>query len=149
MDAYPQTGLEHSGNDGEDENRPGIEATLTRLPKPRSEHLTWQLRLSSRLHPRGGSTSRAGSSGISTTIGYLRAEIEELERISGALRARLVEATSGEGPGIWIRPGVAARDLRECLLLQIRCAGDRRITIDPEDSSKSTWPCSSGGICVA
>ena len=87
MDAYPQTGLEHSGNDGGD--RPGIEATLTRLPNL-AEHLTWQLRLSD-VTPEELDVA-SWIIGNLDDEGYLRAEIEELERISGASR-ELVEAT--------------------------------------------------------
>ena len=116
MDAYPQTGLEHSGNDGGD--RPGIEATLTRLPNL-AEHLTWQLRLSD-VTPEELDVA-SWIIGNLDDEGYLRAEIEELERISGASR-ELVEATLAKVQEL-DPSGVAARDLRECLLLQIRALG--------------------------
>ena len=44
MESNPQTGLEGHGR-GDDDNRPSIEATLTRAPNL-AEHLNWQIQLS-------------------------------------------------------------------------------------------------------
>ena len=116
MEAYPQTGLETRS--GEDENRPNIEAGLTRSPSL-FEHLSWQIRLSD------CSPDEAEAAiwiiGNLDEIGYLRADIEELVRVSG-FSAEIVESSLAKVQGL-DPAGVAARNLRECLLLQVDALG--------------------------
>jgi RNA polymerase sigma-54 factor len=112
MDSYPQTGLE-TRVAGED-NRPSIEATLTRRPSL-TEHLAWQIQLSA---------FDADEVAVSRWIlgnldddGYLKATVEELARQAGADEA-LVERALAKVQQL-DPAGVAARNLRECLKLQI------------------------------
>ena len=112
MDAYPQTGLNQgSGNDAE---RPSLEATLTRGPNL-SEHLQWQIQLSGFVEPEIEVANWI--IGNLDEQGYLRATVEDLSRQSGhpedfvELVLKKVQALDPAG--------VAARDLRECLLAQV------------------------------
>jgi RNA polymerase sigma-54 factor len=113
MDSHPQTGLEGRGA-GEDDERRSLEATLTRRPTL-GEHLDWQIQLSD---------FDAEEIAIAEWIignlderGYLCDDIEaigrrahfEVERVEGVLK-KIQQLDP---------PGVAARDLRECLLIQI------------------------------
>jgi RNA polymerase sigma-54 factor len=107
------------GGDGgarepEDEHRQTLEATLTRKASL-EDHLIWQLRLSGLAE----AEQRIGA-GIIYNLnddGYLETPIEEL--------AGKLEADAGSVERVLGRiqrfdpPGVAARDLRECLLLQL------------------------------
>jgi len=115
MDAYPQTGF--SERPEEDERR-SLESTLTRRPRL-SDHLEWQLQLSSFTEE-----ERAIASFIIGNLdddGYLQATLEEIAQQSGHPLER-VEATLTKFQA-FDPPGVAARDLRECLLLQLRALG--------------------------
>jgi len=111
MDAYPQTGMSVARSSDE---RPSFEATATRRPTLQ-EHLEWQLQLSSftdaEKHAAGWILGNLDDDG------YLKATAEELTRQSGVPQ----EAVAGALCKIQRLdpPGVAARDLRECLLLQI------------------------------
>ena len=111
MDAYPQTGLETRV--GEDD-RPSIEATLTRR-ETLGEHLEWQIRLSD-FDEHEVEASRWILGNLDDK-GYLRSTIEEITRQSG-IEEPLVERTLAKVHKL-DPTGVAARDLRECLLLQI------------------------------
>ena len=112
MDSYPQTGLE-SRVGGEDD-RPSIDQTLTRRPSL-AEHLDWQIHLSA-FDP--------DEVGISQWIignldddGYLKATVEDVARQAGVdeeLVTRTLAKLQQLDPA-----GVAARNLRECLLLQL------------------------------
>jgi RNA polymerase sigma-54 factor len=92
-------------------------------PETLHEHLSWQLNLS-RLSPRDEVIAQAVIDAIDAD-GYLRADLEELETaLAGALGGAdpspeeigtLVHRVQSLDP-----PGVAARDLRECLLIQLR-----------------------------
>jgi RNA polymerase sigma-54 factor len=113
MDSYPQTGLE--SRVGGDDDRPSIDQTLSRRPSL-AEHLDWQIHLSA-FDP--------DEVGISQWIignlddhGYLKATVEEVARQAGVeeeLVARTLEKVQQLDPA-----GVAARNLRECLLLQLQ-----------------------------
>ena len=115
MDAYPQTGMETRGGDDE---RPSLEATLTRRPTL-SEHLEWQIQLSD--FSEAESATAHWIIGNLDEIGFLRASVEEVARQSGAPE-ELVAATLAKVHQL-DPPGVAARDLRECLMLQIAAVG--------------------------
>jgi RNA polymerase sigma-54 factor len=111
-EAYPQTGFQ--GEAREDDERRSLEGTLTRR-ETLAEHLTWQLQLSDL-----DAAERAGAEWIIGNLdedGYLRADLDEIARRSGVsleVVERALEKLQQFDP-----PGVAARDLRECLLLQI------------------------------
>lgn len=92
-------------------------------PETLHDHLEWQLNLS-RLSPRDEAIARAIIDAVDAD-GYLRADIEELQAaLAGSLEgsdpspeeiATVVHRVQYLDP-----PGVAARDLRECLLIQLR-----------------------------
>jgi len=112
MDANPQTGLATSGR--EDEQHRILEATLTRRPTL-AEHLAWQLQLSV-----FSDAEREAARWIIGNLdddGYLQATLEDVSRQSGVPLADVERALSLLQK---LDPtGVAARDLRECLLLQL------------------------------
>ena len=113
LDSNPMTGLEYSGAVGDDD-RPSIEATYTRRPSL-AEHLAWQLQVSD-LDEAGHEVARWIIGNIDER-GYLQSTVEELARQSGAEEEeveRVLAVVQQLDP-----TGVAARDLRECLLLQI------------------------------
>ncbi len=117
MDSYPQTGLESRGG-GEDEDRRSLEATLTRRPTL-AEHLEWQMQLSGfgdeELH------IAEWIIGNLDERGYLRCTVEEIA-VQAAVDTPAVEVTLEKIQRL-DPAGVAARDLRECLMLQIRALG--------------------------
>jgi RNA polymerase sigma-54 factor len=111
-EAYPQTGFQ--GEAREEDERRSLEGTLTRRATL-AEHLDWQLQLSDLSEP-----ERVAARWIIGNLdeaGYLRAELEEIARRSGVPLA-IVEAALAKVQ-LFDPSGVAARDLRECLLLQI------------------------------
>jgi RNA polymerase sigma-54 factor len=111
-EAYPQTGFQ--GEMREDDERRSLEGTLTRR-ETLAEHLEWQLQLSE-----FRDDERVAAEWIIGNLdddGYLRAELDEIARRSGVSEegvARALAKIQAFDPA-----GVAARDLRECLLLQI------------------------------
>ena len=112
MDANPQTGLAPGPRDDEQQNY--LEATLTRRPTL-SEHLQWQLQLSVFTDP-----EREAARWIIGNLdddGYLQATVEDVARQSGVAEEDVESAL------LLVQKldptGVAARDLRECLLLQL------------------------------
>lgn len=114
MESNPLTGLEGRGK-GDDDNRPSIEASLTRAPNL-AEHLNWQIQLSD------FSVEEVAIAewiiGNLDEKGYLGATVEEV-----ALQAQ-ADASAVEAVLLKIQQldpaGVAARNLRECLLIQLR-----------------------------
>ena len=110
LDSNPQTGMSVI----RDDDRPSIEATATRRPTLQ-EHLQWQMQLA----PFDADEKLAATwiLGNLDDDGYLQATVEELVRQSG------VETEAVESALAKIQrldpAGVAARDLRECLLLQL------------------------------
>jgi RNA polymerase sigma-54 factor len=117
MDAYPQTGM-GTGIVRDDEDRRSFEATLTRRPTLQ-EHLQWQLQLHGT-----EDDEKAAAGWILGNLdddGYLAASVEEVARGSGAppdIVEKVLERVQACDP-----PGVAARDLRECLQIQARTHG--------------------------
>ncbi len=112
MDANPQTGLA-AGSRDDDEGR-SLEATLTRRATL-SEHLEWQLQLSV-----FDVAAREAASWIIGNLdddGYLRSSVEDVARQSGMSEEAVANALAIVQ--LLDPTGVAARDLRECLLLQI------------------------------
>ena len=117
MDAYPQTGMAVQRDDDE---RRSLEATLTRRPSL-AEHLEWQLHLSD--VSEGEKRAAAWIIGNLDEHGYLRASVEDIARQSGEPAEEIESALAKVQT--FDPSGVAARDLRECLLLQLRSLGVR------------------------
>ncbi len=112
LESNPMTGLETRGV-GDDE-RPSLEATYARRPTL-GEHLEWQLQVTD-LDPAGIEIAHWIIGNIDER-GFLRSTVEDLARQSNAEIEdveRVLAAIQVLDP-----IGVAARDLRECLLLQI------------------------------
>ena len=111
LNSNPQT----SHVSGGDEDRPSIDATLTRRDTL-AEHLEWQLHLME--FPIEEEVAARFIIGNIDERGYLQATISELARQSGMSEATVESALARVQE---LDPvGVAARDLRECLLLQVR-----------------------------
>ena len=111
LNSNPQT----SHVSGGDEDRPSIDATLTRRDTL-AEHLVWQLQLME--FPIEEEVAARFIIGNIDERGYLQATISELARQSGMSEATVESALARVQE---LDPvGVAARDLRECLLLQVR-----------------------------
>ena len=102
----------------DDEDRPSYENLLTKKGNL-SDHLLWQLNLS-----RLNDDIRRVAAEIIGNLdddGYLQASLEEIAATSGTSVdrvARALEVVQDFDP-----PGVASRDLRECLLHQVRHLG--------------------------
>jgi len=117
-DAYFQDYIEYGYNPrgmGEEHEEFPIENTLTRPPNL-ADHLTWQLSMSD-ASPRTKEIAQFIIGNIDED-GYLRASNEEIMASGGyaAEEAEVaVQAVQSLDP-----IGVGARDLRECLLLQLR-----------------------------
>jgi RNA polymerase sigma-54 factor len=117
-DAYFQDYIEYGYNPrgmGEEHEEFPIENTLTRPPNL-SDHLTWQLSMSD-----ASPKTKEIASFIIGNIdedGYLRASNEEVAAAGGHTVEEVEAAVSAVQS---LDPiGVGARDLRECLLLQLR-----------------------------
>jgi len=113
LESHPMTGLDHGGIAGEDD-RPSLEATYTRRPSL-AEHLEWQLQVTD-LDADALEIARWIIGNIDDR-GFLRSTVEEIARQANAEEAdveRVLAAIQQLDP-----TGVAARDLRECLLIQI------------------------------
>jgi len=122
---------------GDDDRRPSLENVLTKS-QDLLGHLEWQLRLSNL--DREEERLAALIIGNTNDDGYLGAGIEELAELA-AVEPAAVEAVLAKVQE-FDPPGVCARDLRECLLIQLRQlgAGDSlaaRIVRDHLDSLES------------
>jgi RNA polymerase sigma-54 factor len=125
LESHPQTGLESRGVAGEDD-RPSLEATYTRRPTL-AEHLDWQLQVSD-LDAETHEIARWIIGNIDDR-GFLRATVEEIAAEAKA-EVEQVEAVLTLIQSL-DPTGVAARDLRECLLLQldVLSIGDRLVRV--------------------
>jgi RNA polymerase sigma-54 factor len=108
-------GRDYGNAEADDKELPSYDQTLTRLPSL-SDHLLWQLHLSTS----APGLVKGGEEIIGNLDddGYLRATLEELAQQSGvSLREmeRALDLVQGFDP-----LGIGARDLRECLLIQVR-----------------------------
>ncbi|MGD0948280.1 MAG: RNA polymerase factor sigma-54 [Candidatus Binatia bacterium] len=104
--------------DYDDEKRNTLENTLARAPSLQ-EHLIWQLRMTG--IPPAEESVAALIIGNMDKDGYLQLDIEDIAFQSGQdfdVVERALKRIQDLDP-----PGVGARDLRECLLLQIRNQG--------------------------
>jgi RNA polymerase sigma-54 factor len=114
-ESYPQTspGLAR----GEEDERRSLDRHSRR--ETLAEHLHWQLQLSDL-----NEVERVAAEWIIGNLdddGYLKSDVQEIARQSGVPLAE-VEATLAKVQG-FDPTGVASRDLRECLLLQLRALG--------------------------
>jgi len=100
---------------GDDEDRPSFENFLTKKPNL-AEHLSWQLRLSNFSEEE----CLIGTLliGNLNDDGFLQASLEEIASPNGFEPAKIEEVL--KKVQAFDPPGVAARDLRECLLLQAK-----------------------------
>lgn len=102
----------------QEEDFPSLENTVTRR-ETLHEHLLWQLRMAG-LDPAGESIGLCIIGNLDER-GYLEASLEEV--------GELARATPGDVEDVLARiqlfdpVGIAARDLRECLLVQLHSAG--------------------------
>lgn len=105
-----------AGSAGRDEDeQPSYERTLSPAPTL-ADHLEWQLRLSSH-SPEEKAIGRVIIGNLDDD-GYLRVPLEEIAEMTGVTSERVEEVL-----GVIQQmdpPGVAARNLVECLLIQIR-----------------------------
>jgi RNA polymerase sigma-54 factor len=108
-------GRDYGSFETDDKELPSYDQTLTRLPTL-SDHLSWQLHLST-----SDPTLVKGGEWIIGNLdddGYLRASLEEIAQQSGItigdMERALVLIQNFEPSG------VGARDLRECLLIQVK-----------------------------
>ncbi|HUE39072.1 MAG TPA: RNA polymerase factor sigma-54 [Candidatus Binatia bacterium] len=111
-------GSSYADNDPGDDRRPSLENVLSKT-QGLLEYLEWQLRLSS--FPPEEERLAALVIGNVDNDGYLGAGIEELAELAGVEPAA-VEAVLRKVQE-FDPPGVCARDLRECLLIQLRQLG--------------------------
>lgn len=108
-------GRDYGYNEADEKELPSYDQTLTRLPSL-SDHLLWQLRLST-----SDPNMVKGGEWIIGNIdddGYLRATLEELSLesgIPGKDMERALELIQSFDP-----MGVGARNLQECLLIQVK-----------------------------
>ncbi len=112
-DAQPHTGMREIPAE---DDRPSIEQTLTRR-ETLNEHLLWQLQLSASF-PMEEEVAARFVIGNLDERGYLQSSLEELARQSG-MREEVVLAALAKVQD-FDPAGVAARDLRECLTIQVR-----------------------------
>jgi RNA polymerase sigma-54 factor len=111
INSNPQTSQVSGGED----DRPSIDATLTRRITL-SEHLEWQLQLTD--FPFEEEVAARFIIGNLDDRGFLQATISELTRQSGVSEETIESALARVQE--FDPPGVAARDLRECLMIQAR-----------------------------
>jgi RNA polymerase sigma-54 factor len=108
-------GRDYGPVEPDDSDRPSYDQTLTRLPSL-GDHLQWQLRLSATGEPVLSAAEEV--IGNIDDDGYLRSTLEELAadaRTTVPVVEKAVAVVQGFDP-----LGVGARDLRECLLIQVR-----------------------------
>ncbi|MBN2339501.1 MAG: RNA polymerase factor sigma-54 [Acidobacteria bacterium] len=116
FDEYLDTG--YRNREVEDPDKPGFEAFLTRAPSL-ADHLEWQLGLTD-VAPRLAEIARHIIGNLNED-GYLLIGLEELAATAGSTVEEAAEALRVVQAMDPI--GVAARDLRECLLLQLESLG--------------------------
>ncbi len=115
LEDYGPVGMTYGGKDGEETSWDNVLTEGQTL----SKHLTWQMKLSSF----SKDEERVGSQIIGNLDpnGYLCAtvqEIAQLENVSEELVERVLQKVQEFDP-----PGIAARNLQECLLIQARMLG--------------------------
>jgi RNA polymerase sigma-54 factor len=122
FDSHIPNGSAGAGNPSSDNADFDLFAQRSR-PQTLQDHLNWQLNLA-RLDPRDRAIAEALVDGIDTN-GYLRLDLDELPEIldDPELERDEIDAVlhliQSFDPA-----GIAARDLRECLILQLRALSD-------------------------
>ena len=112
MDSHPQTGIREGASD---DDRPSVEATLTRRATL-AEHLEDQLQLAT--FPVEEEVAAHFIIGNIDERGYLQSTLDEVSRQAGVREETVALALAKVQE---MDPaGVAARDLRECLMIQAR-----------------------------
>jgi RNA polymerase sigma-54 factor len=115
MESNPQTSFSEARDDDE---RRSLESTLTRRPSL-AEHIEWQLQLSA--FDEAEREAARFLIGNLDEDGYLRESVEEI-CAQASLPVEVVESALRKIQQL-DPPGVAARDLRECLTLQLDALG--------------------------
>jgi len=143
--------LDRSSFMGSDEDMPSYDQTLS-SPLSLSDHLTWQFRLSS-----ASATENRVAELVIGNIdeeGYLRdMTVEEVAREAG-VSVRTAEKALGMIQEL-DPPGVGARDLRECLLIQARLLGLKGTVVEEillkhmDDLEKKRYPAIAKALGVA
>lgn len=108
-------GRDYGNAEADDKELPSYDQTLTRIPSL-SDHLLWQLHLS--VSDPGLVKGGEWIIGNLDDDGYLRATLDELAQQSGVSLTemeRALDLVQGFDP-----LGIGAKDLRECLLIQVR-----------------------------
>lgn len=113
FDEYLDAG--RTGSEFEDYEKPGFE-TFAVKPTSLYEHLLWQLGLVE-LRPEVERAAREIIGNLDRE-GYLKTGVDELARTLGCGNSDIEEALKAVQQ--FDPPGVAARDLKECLLVQLR-----------------------------
>jgi RNA polymerase sigma-54 factor len=121
-DAQPHTGMREVPAE---DDRPSIEQTLTRR-ETLSDHLLWQLQLAS--FPVEEEVAARFIIGNLDDRGYLQSSLEEISWQSGVREEVVLSALSKVQD--FDPVGVAARDLRECLSIQVRMLEVRDPLVD-------------------
>ncbi len=122
LNQYLNSGGENNFREREQVEKPSFEQFVS-SPQKLADHLSWQLGASS-LDPRTAEIAEEIIGNLDEN-GYLSATIEEIAN-TGPYTAEEVQKTLAAVQQ-FDPPGVAARDLRECLLLQLRL-------LDPENT---------------
>ncbi|MBW2286512.1 MAG: RNA polymerase factor sigma-54 [Deltaproteobacteria bacterium] len=112
MNSNPQTGIREAVSP---DDRPSFESTMSRRPTL-ADHLEWQLQMSTL--PLDEQVAANVIIGNLDDRGYLRSTIDEIARQAG-VALEVVERTLAKIHGL-DPAGVAARDLKECLTIQLR-----------------------------
>lgn len=118
LENRPQTGIREARDESE---RPSFEATLTRRATL-AEHLLWQLRMDA-IDP-AEQVAAEFIIGNLDERGYLQSSLEEIARQAG-LQLPVVERALQRVQAL-DPTGVGARDLRECLRIQLLALGIRQ-----------------------
>ncbi|MBZ0272632.1 RNA polymerase factor sigma-54 [bacterium] len=119
-----QATYDYQGGSYEDEEREEIESPLSR-GETLADHLLWQLQMSDLEEP-----LRSIAGQIVNELsddGYLRRPLEEIAAAQAASEDDVEEALLAIQE--FDPPGVGARDLRECLLIQLRLAGNENLAL--------------------
>ncbi|RLB00789.1 MAG: RNA polymerase sigma-54 factor [Deltaproteobacteria bacterium] len=114
LDTYGQDSIPYYG----EEDRPSIDATVSKR-EGLSDYLLWQLRMNNFSHEE--CMIGLAIIGNLDTKGYLKADIESISEDTGVSEDKVLSVL--KKVQTFDPPGIAARDLRECLLIQARALG--------------------------
>ncbi|MCD6281659.1 MAG: RNA polymerase factor sigma-54 [Deltaproteobacteria bacterium] len=114
LDTYGQDSIPYYG----EEDRPSIDATVSKR-EGLSDYLLWQLRMNNFSHEE--CMIGLAIIGNLDTKGYLKADIKSISEDTGVSEDKVLSVL--KKVQTFDPPGIAARDLRECLLIQARALG--------------------------